>query len=150
MRKGAATAEMPVVETLDELAELVRRRSGLFVRWSRGPAADAAGTSADDLTGEPLPGLSANPLAVEPWWGDRPLRLWVARRLFDYSHLQHDKRPGVRPWILQGRELGRGPDNEPLVGCDRPVAWIAGQVIDEAVRAVEEQNLRWGPLRRPG
>lgn len=32
MRKGAATAEMPVVETLDELAKLVRRRSGLFVR----------------------------------------------------------------------------------------------------------------------
>jgi len=75
--------DMRTVETLDELTDLVRRCSGLFVRWSRGPAADAAGTSADDLTGEPLPGLSANPLAVEPWWSDRPLRLWVARRLFD-------------------------------------------------------------------
>jgi hypothetical protein len=36
-----------------------------------------------------------------------------------------------------------------LVGCDQPVAWIDGQVIKEAVRAVEEQNLQWGPLRRP-
>lgn len=141
--------DMRTVETLDELTDLVRRCSGLFVRWSRGPAADQAGASSDDLTGEPLPGLSANPLAVEPWWEDRPLRLWVARRLFDYSHLKHDKRPDVRPWVLQGRELGRGPDNEPLVGCDRPVAWIAEQVIKDAVRAVEEQNLQWGPLRRP-
>jgi hypothetical protein len=141
-------AEMPTVETLDELTELVRGRPGLFVRWSRGPAADAAGTSSDDLTGESLPGLSANPLAVEPWWGDRPLRLWISRRLYDYSHLKHDKGPGVRPWILQGRQLGRGPDNEPLVGCDQPVAWIADRVITEAVRAVEEQNLQWGPLRR--
>ena len=91
--------DMRTVETLDELTELVRQCSGLFVRWSRGPAADAAGASSDDLTGEPLPGLSANPLAVEPWWDDRPLRLWVARRLFDYSHLKHDKGPDVRPWV---------------------------------------------------
>ena len=60
-----------------------------FVRWSRGPAADAAGASSGDLTGEPL------------------------------------------------------------VACDQPVALIDGQVSKEAVRAVEEQNLRWGPLRRP-
>jgi Family of unknown function (DUF6098) len=145
--------DMPTVETLDELAELVHGNPGLFVRWSRGPAADdegeGAGSSSDDLTGVPLPGLSANPLAVEQWWDDRPLRLWVARRLYDYSHLKHDKGPGVRPWLLEGRELGRGPDNEPLVGCDKPVAWIADQVIDEAAREVDEQNLHWGTLRRP-
>jgi hypothetical protein len=141
--------EMPTVETLDELAELVRQHPGMFVRWSRGPAADAEGKSSDDLTGEPLPGLSANPLAVEPWWGGRPLRLWIARRLFDYSHLKHEKGPGVRPWVLEGRELGRGPDNEPLVGCDRPVAWIGERVISEAVRTVDELNAQWGPLRRP-
>jgi Family of unknown function (DUF6098) len=146
-------ADMPTVETLDELAELIRVNPRLFVRWSRGPVADGdgngAGSSSDDLTGISLPGLSANPLAVEPWWDDRPLRLWVARRLYDYSHLKHDKGPGVRPWLLEGREVGRGPDNEPLVGCDKPVAWIADRVISEAERAVEEQNLEWGPLRRP-
>ncbi len=142
-------AQVPTVETLDELTELARRRPRMFVRWSRGPAADGAGQSLDDLTGERLPGLSANPLAVEPWWGGRPLRLWIARRLFDYSHLVHDKGPGVRPWVLEGREVGRGPDNEPLVRCDRAVAWLDDRVISEAERIVDEQNERWGPLRRP-
>jgi hypothetical protein len=141
--------QMPTVASLDELTGLARQHPGMFVRWSCGPAADAAGKSLDDLTGEPLPGLSANPLAVEEWWGGRPLRLWIARRLFDYSHLEHDKGPGVRPWMLEGHELGRGPDNEPLVRCDRAVAWIGDRVIREAVRTIEEQNSRWGPLRRP-
>jgi len=142
-------AGMPELETLDELTELASRRPQLFVRWSRGPAVDAAGTSSDDLTGVPLTGLSANPLAVEPWWGGRSLRLWIARRLHDYSHFKHEKGPGVRPWILEGCELGRGPDNEPLVGCERPVAWLADRVISDAVRVVDEQNDQWGPLRRP-
>lgn len=142
-------AEMPTVATLDEVTELARRHPRLFVRWSRGPDTDTPGTSADDLTGIQLPGLSASPLAVEPWWGDRPLRLWIARRLYDYSHLEHEKGPGVRPWLLEGHECGRGPDNEPLVTCDDPVAWISGDVIHEAVRVVDEQNDQWGPLRRP-
>jgi hypothetical protein len=142
-------AEMPAVGTLDELTDLARQRPHLYIRWSRGPEADAAGTSSDDLTGVPLPGLSASPLAVEPWWGDRPLRLWIARRLYDYSHLKHEKGPGVRPWLLEGPERGRGPDNEPLIGCDRPVAWISSRVISEAMHVVDDQNEQWGPLRRP-
>ena len=104
--EGAMAEEMAAVAALDELTELARRRPGMFVRRSRGPAADAAGRSLDDLTGEPMPGLSANSLAVEPWRGGRPLRLWIARRLFDYSHLKHEKGPDVRPWLLEGRELG--------------------------------------------
>jgi hypothetical protein len=39
---------------------------------------DAAGAGKDALTGVRLPGLSANPLAVEDWWAPRPLRVWVA------------------------------------------------------------------------
>jgi hypothetical protein len=142
------TQQMPTVATLGELTELVRRRPRLFVRWSRGPEADEDGTSSDDLTGIRLPGLSASPLAVEPWWGDRPLRLWVARRLRDYSHLEHDKGPGVRPWVLEGEECGRGPDNEPLVRCERSVAWVADEILDEAERVTAEQDATWGPLRR--
>src|SRR5690242_12582452 len=140
---------MPTVTTLGKLAELVRQHPRLFVRWSQGPDADARGPSTDELTGVPLPGLPASPLAVEPWWGDRPLRLWVARRLYDYSHLEHEKGPGVRPWVLDGHEVGRGPDNEPLVVCDRAVAWVADDVISEAVQCIGEQSGRWGPLRRP-
>ena len=33
--------------------------------------------------------------------------LWVARRLYDYSHLPREKGEGVRPWVLRGREEGR-------------------------------------------
>jgi hypothetical protein len=137
------------VKTLDELTELSASCPGLYVRWSRGPEADAEGSSSDDLTSVKMPGLSANPLAVEPWWGDRSPRLWIARRLHDYSHLKHEKGPGVRPWVLQGEEVGRGPDNEPLVRCDRPVAWVADEILAEAERVVADKNQDWGPLRRP-
>jgi hypothetical protein len=140
---------MPEVSTLGKLTELVRQHPRLFVRWSQGPDADARGPSTDELTGVPLPGLPASPLAAEPWWGDRPLRLWVARRLYDYSHLEHEKGPGVRPWVLDGHEVGRGPDNEPLVVCDRAVAWVADDVISEAAQCIGEQSGQWGPLRRP-
>jgi hypothetical protein len=81
--------------------------------------------------------------------GARPLRLWLARRLHDYSHLEHQKGPGVRPWILEGDELGRGPDNEPLVGNVRPVAWLADDMVAESERIMQEQNAEWGPLHRP-
>ncbi|MFF4629396.1 DUF6098 family protein [Streptomyces griseorubiginosus] len=142
---------LPVVRTLAELADLAGRYERLYVRWSRGPAVDLArSSSTDDLTGLALPGLSANPLDMEEWWQGRPARLWVARRLYDYSHLPHDKGPGVRPWVLQGRERGRGPDNEPLVADVRPMCWIDPVVIDEARDAVEGQETAWGPLRRTG
>jgi hypothetical protein len=102
-------------------------------------------------TGVVLPGLSANPLHVEPWWGDRSVRLWVARRLYDYRHLRDQRGPGVRPWVLIGRQIGRGPDNEPLVVCRRPVAWISDEALAECERAVQGQaSDEWGPLDRRG
>ncbi|MCD7445662.1 DUF6098 family protein [Streptomyces lincolnensis] len=141
--------DLPVVRTLAELTGLVERYEGLYVRWSRGPATDLADVSStDDLTGVPMPGLSANPLDVEDWWEGRPVEVWVARRLYDYSHLPHEKGPDVRPWVLQGRETSRGPDNEPLVEDVRPMRWIDPGVIDEARAAVERQENSWGPLRR--
>ncbi|MFG2000278.1 DUF6098 family protein [Spirillospora sp. NPDC048911] len=141
--------ELPTITTLDELAGLVEGTHALFVRWSRGPDADAAGSSKDALTGVDMPGLSANPLIVEDWWRPRPTWIWVARRLYDYSHLEHEKAPGIRPWVLEGEELARGPDNEPLVRVHRPVAWVAESVLAEVRKVMTEQNGRWGPLRRP-
>jgi hypothetical protein len=148
---------MPVIRTLDELTELVERSPDadqLYVRWSRGPAVDlidddsGAAASRDSLTGVPLPGLSANPLAVEPWW-NQSVRLWVARRLYDYRHLRDARGPGVKPWVLVGDPCGRGPDNEPLVRCRRPVAWIADPALLESQEAVEGQgSVEWGPLDR--
>ncbi|GAA3506250.1 hypothetical protein GCM10019016_133650 [Streptomyces prasinosporus] len=143
--------DLPVVRTLAELTALVERDRGLYVRWSRGPETDLpAVTSTDELTGVSMPGLSANPLDVERWWRDRPVELWVARRLHDYAHLPRDKGPGVRPWVLKGRETGRGPDNEPLVVDVLPLTWIGSSVIEEAKTEVARQDNPWGPLRRTG
>jgi hypothetical protein len=139
---------MRTLTTLEELSELVDGQHDLYLRWSRGPAADTAGHSRDDLSGAELPGLSANPLSVEEWWGDRPVQMWVARRLYDYRHLQAERGPGVRPWVLVGRERTRGPDNEPLVECLRPLAWVDDAVVDQATRAIESANDDWGPLDR--
>ncbi len=142
-------SELPLLASLDELARLVEGGGDLYVRWSRGPGADLGSVaSTDDLTGIPLPGLSVNALDVEPWWSDRPVRLWVARRLYDYCHLRREKGPGVRPWVLRGREVGRGPDNEPLVREVEPVAWVDARVITEAEEEVNRQRGNWGPLNR--
>jgi hypothetical protein len=166
---------MRTIERLDELADLVDRAGPgreLYVRWSRGPDRDVPGgngqSSRDTLTGVRLPGLSANSLRVESWWGDRPLKLWVARRLYDYRHLREARGPGgaqpepgcgggehpptlpgVRPWVLEGEENGRGPDNEPLVICRRPLAWIGEAALRESDEMVAEQGAaEWGPLDR--
>lgn len=140
---------LPTVESLDELVDLLERHPDLYIRWSRGPDADRDRTSRDSLTGAELPGLCANPLAVEDWWGDRSLRLWVARRVFDYHHLRQERGPGVRAWVLQGEEVGRGPDNEPLVECRQPVAFVADEVVTESKQVVDEAPAEeWGPLRR--
>ncbi|WHT16699.1 DUF6098 family protein [Crossiella sp. CA-258035] len=142
-------AELPTLTSLDELAKVVDERSAeLYLRWSKGPDTDQGAVSKDELTGVELPGLSANPLAVEDWWADRPLTVWVARRLYDYRHLRERRGPQVRPWVFQGTEVGRGPDNEPLVRCDRAVAWIAEEVLAEAERTVTEYRADWGPLDR--
>ena len=95
---------LPTIRTLDELVQLVESDDrNLYVRWSLGPETDLDGeshaTSRDALTGIELPGVSANSLRVEPWWGGRPLRLWVARRLYDYRHLRDLRGPGVRRWV---------------------------------------------------
>jgi hypothetical protein len=148
---------LPTVTGLDELVALFERspeRENLYVRWSRGPGVDLAGSngtasSRDSLTGVPLPGLSVNSLAVEAWWRNRPVRLWVARRLYDYRHLRELRGAGTRPWLLVGEPCGRGPDNEPLVRCRHPVAWISDATLHDAQAAVEAQGSdEWGPLDR--
>jgi uncharacterized protein DUF6098 len=149
------SANLPTLKDLDDMAGLFEAEGGedLYVRWSRGPDIDLGNgldqASRDGLTGIRLPGLSANSLKVEPWWNGRSVRLWLARRLYDYQHLRDLRGPDVRPWVLRGRLVARGPDNEPLVHCERPLAWVADEVLQEARELVDEQGSReWGPMDR--
>lgn len=142
---------MQCLTSLDDIARLLGERPDrdLFVRWTPDIGRDLeTGTSRDELTGVLLPGLSANGLAVEPWWEDRPMSTWIARRLYDYRHLSQVRGPGTRPWVIAGTECGRGPDNEPLVQDAELIAEIAARVIDEANRVVSELPADWGSLRR--
>lgn len=140
--------DLPTLDSLQAVVDLTRGRSDLFVRWSEGPDHDLRQhRSFDELTSQELAGLSTNSLAVEPWW-EGPDDLWVARRIYDYLHVRRRRRADVRPWVLEGDEVGRGPDNEPLVRCRRPVAWIDDAVVDESVRIVEAAGGQWGPLDR--
>ncbi|GLY53528.1 DUF6098 family protein [Lentzea sp. NBRC 102530] len=141
------THRLPTITSLAELAGFVA--DDVYVRWSKGPDADAATTSRDSLTGVDLPGLSASPLRIEPWWADRSPELWVARRLFDYRHLRDLRGGNVRAWVLRGTEVGRGPDNEPLVRCLEALAWVADSALDECAGLVNAQHsAEWGPLDR--
>jgi hypothetical protein len=143
------SADLDCIDSLDELARLAAGRIDLFVRWSRSPELDQeTGLSFDELTGVELPGLSANALAIEAWWRDRPLKLWLARRLYDYRHLREMRSPDVRPWVLSGAIVGRGPDNEPLVRCHEPLAWLGDRAIAEATDLIEAQPSEWGSLNR--
>lgn len=140
---------MAVIGSLDELSALLANRRGLYVRWSVGPQADLPEPSSrDELTGVELPGLSATPMDAEDWWGERPLRTWTARRLYDYSHLPRVRDRRVKPWLLYGAEVGRGPDNEPLVRDVEPLGWIHQGVITAAQEEIERQQGAWGPLDR--
>lgn len=140
------------VGSLDELADLLTNWHDdreLYVRWTDDVQRDVrTEVSRDELTGLELPGLSVNSLHVEPWWGERPIRTWVARRLHDYRHLPETRGPDTRPWVVTGEETGRGPDNEPLVRSCAPVAEVDLQVIDEALGVVRELGDDWGSLRR--
>jgi hypothetical protein len=140
-------------DSLDELAELLdgwTGERGLYVRWTDDVERDIeTGVSRDELTGIELPGLSANSLHVEQWWDGRPMATWVARRLYDYRHLHDTRSAETKPWVLAGVEIGRGPDNEPLIGECTAVAEIALSVIRDATAEVQRLgDDDWGSMRR--
>ena len=62
-----SAAFLPELEKLAELAELVLDRPGLYLRYSEGPAADAAETSTDYESGLELPGLPVTVLDPPSW-----------------------------------------------------------------------------------
>lgn len=125
---------MRTLERIDELTELLDLGVPLYLRYSPGPAADAAHPSVDHESGLPMPGHSANPLRPPGWW-TRPPADWLARRICQYLQKLEE---GVRPWVLTGQVVDHGPDNEPLLVHVQPIAWLAPELLAEAHRRYQD------------
>jgi hypothetical protein len=146
-------ADLPVLDELDAIVELTIHHEPLFVRYSEGPDRDREGPSTDYECGLVLPGLSAIVLTPPDWW-TRPRRDWVARRLSRYADLMVAPRQ-PRPWLLGGRVIGQGTDDEPLVAAATPVAWVGRRALAQAVQLYEQRfvvgrDARWLPARTSG
>lgn len=124
--------------TLEELAARVARDAPLYLRYAEDPTQSS---SCDLESGLPLPGVSVNPLQPESWW-TRPVDEWLARQICNYVHLQ-DHAPERTAWVLAGRIVARGPDNEPLIRDVEVVGWLDRSVVD-AARDRYEQAFRVG------
>lgn len=138
-------AGMPTLHRLEELIDLLEHDTRVYLRYSPGPEADAAHSSKDHESGLLMPGLSANPLWPPRWW-TRPAEDWVARRVCQYLRELHE---GARPWVLTGREVDFGPDNEPLLADVEPIAWVADDLLREA-HARYRDRLNVGQATHPG
>ncbi|UZF44411.1 DUF6098 family protein [Rhodococcus rhodochrous] len=137
--------DIPLITSLDQLAD-VATDPLLYLRYSKGPAADAEdGPSRDREANVTLPGLVATTLAPEPWWR-RPVKDWVARRVCTCTGSGEED--GRFVWILTGRMVGRGPGHEPLLVDVRPHARLGRNVLDEAERWYEEHFDVGGDSRR--
>lgn len=127
-----ATALADEIDTLADLARLACGSDTVYVRYSEGPESDRDGGSIDAESGLELPGLSVNPLRPEQWW-TRPIEDWLARQVSQYRELR-EKNHERYAWVLRGREVGRGPDCEPLLREVTPVARLTDGLLAEADR----------------
>jgi Family of unknown function (DUF6098) len=137
--------DMPTLARLDELTLLLEHDVPVYLRYSPGPLADTAHPSTDHESGLLMPGLSANPLSPPKWW-TRPAEDWVARRVCQYLRELDE---GARPWVLSGRVVDFGPDNEPLLVDVEPIAWLSKELVQEAHQRYHRQ-LDAGRSTHPG
>jgi hypothetical protein len=133
-----AGGNLPRLRSLQELEDLLASADrGLYVRYSEGYQSDVERGSLDTESGLELPGLSVNPLNPEDWW-TRPRRDWLARQLCQYKDLK-EKNPNRIAWVLSGRDVGRGPDCEPLLVDVEPLAVLEDALLGEAQEVYEER-----------
>src|SRR3954454_13905797 len=129
--------DLAVLRDLSEVVDVVCAHDTVYLRYSQGPDEDLGGASSRDYEADvELTGLSVTVASPEPWW-PRPVEEWVARRLCKYAEL--GAASGRFPWLLTGRQVGNGPDHEPLVDEVRPVARVDDEVVREAVRLYHER-----------
>jgi low affinity Fe/Cu permease len=127
---------IPTVDRLSDVTRLVEMHPNLYIRHSKGPEADAEdGASRDYEADVDLPGLSVSTIAPEEWWPGAA-EDGVARRICKYDDLTEED-PSRFPWLLTGKQVGWGPDHEPLVRLDRPIALISRSALAEARQRYE-------------
>jgi hypothetical protein len=136
--RSGSLAQLPVLRSLAEIADVVDGHETVYLRYSEGPEEDleGGGSSRDYEADVDLPGLSVTVVSPEPWW-PRPVEEWAARRLCKYAEL--GTAGGRFPWLLTGRLVGNGPDHEPLVDRVRPLARVGDEAVDEAVHLYRER-----------
>lgn len=137
--------ETPRLRSLDDVERLVREHPEACVRYGADPRTEGERGSLDTESGIELPGLSVNPLGAESWWS-RPLADWIARQLCQYRHLADEGEDDRRAWILTGRQVGRGPDCEPLLADVEVLGVIELAALDEAEQRYQRAfDARQGP-----
>lgn len=123
--------ETPELDSLAAVARLVGEHPTACVRYGADPRTERGRGTLDTESGLELPGLSVNPLGAEAWWS-RPLEHWIARQLCQYRHLAEESDEDRRAWVLTGREVGRGPDCEPLLADVAVLAVLSHTALDDA------------------
>jgi hypothetical protein len=149
---SVSDSDLPVIDDLDEIVQLAVGNARVYIRYSEGPSRDREGPSRDYESGLILPGLSVTPLKPPDWWTP-PARQWIARRICKYAELMQGLRK-PRPWLLSGREVGIGPDHEPLLAEGDPIAWVGPSALAAAAdtyqrRFIVSRDSRSLPVRRP-
>lgn len=137
--------DLPTLTRLADLVAVVDRDAVVYLRYSPGPEADARHPSRDHESGLLMPGVSVNPLAAPKWW-TLPLADWVARSVCQYLRELDE---GARPWVLTGRVVDVGPDNEPLLVDVEPIAWLSDELLAQA-RERYHARLDAGRSTHPG
>lgn len=128
---------MKTITTLKSLATLIDEMGVVFVRWSKGYAADKKGgfRSKNHATGAWEPGLSVQTLDRED---AAKGEAWLWRLLLDYQALAWH---GARPYLCTGEVVGRGSDGEDCITDVVQVAALAKALWSPAVATVEAKQI---------
>ena len=127
----ADMATITTVAAVAAAAEAAQSRGGtLYLRWSAGPTIDALSCfiSRNMQTRTPERGLSAMEVTAAHLADECTFYgLWHrSQMLYEQVRSEHGPHPR-RAWLLQGVEIGRCPDDEPLLDPAQivPIAWLS-------------------------
>jgi hypothetical protein len=111
---------MKTLKTLaDVRAAIATADAEVFVRWSRGPVADAkmGWISKNHASGQMESGLSVNPLDLDDEYE-------ALSQIAEYQFLDQPV-----CYLVAGERVGRGSDGEPVIADCRPIAKIHASLV---------------------